>query len=337
MFLKELTELSGVSGNEFEVRNFIKKQLKEMNISFNIDKLGNVVAHNKGKQIGKKILLAAHMDEVGLITADIDAKGFIKFKTVGGLDNRVIVSKIVEIGDKKIPGIIGCKPIHLAEESERGKEPKTKDLYIDIGTTSKEETEKIVDIGDYITFKSNYLEFGNNKIKGKALDDRIGCSILLNILRKKIDIDFYVAFTVMEEVGLIGAQTVAYNIEPDLAIILEGTISADLPEVDDHSKVTIIGNGPALSIIDSTTIYKKEMIEFTKKIAKMNNIPLQIRKSSAGGNDAGPIHVNKAGAKVISLSVPCRYIHSPTCVASKDDYLNAEKLVNNLIKNIEVM
>lgn len=337
MFLKKLTELSGVSGNEFEVRNFIKDQLKEMNISFDVDKLGNIIAHNKGKQISKKIMLAAHMDEVGLIVADIESNGFIKFKTVGGFDNRVLVSKVVEIGDKKIPGVIGCKPIHLMEEGEIGKEPKTKDLYIDIGTTAKEETEKKVNIGDYISFKSNYIEFGNNKIKGKALDDRIGCSILLNILRKKINIDFYVTFTVMEEVGLIGAKTVAYNIEPDLAIILEGTISADLPEVDDHSKVTIIGAGPALSIIDSTTIYKKDMIEFTKKIAKINNIPLQIRKSSAGGNDAGPIHVTKTGAKVISLSVPCRYIHSPTCVASKDDYINAEKLVINLIKNIEVI
>jgi putative aminopeptidase FrvX len=330
MFLKELTELSGVSGYEYEVRNYIKNKLKEIDCEYYIDKLGNVIAHNKGRK-NKTIMVAAHMDEVGLIVRQIDSKGLIKFEAVGGIDQRVLNSKVVLVGDNKIPGVIGSKAVHLMSKEERGKSLPIDKLYIDIGTDSKEETEKLVSIGDYVSFKSDYVEFGDNMIKGKALDDRVGCSILLELLSMKLDADFYGVFTVMEEVGLRGAETAAYQLEPDLGIVLEGTVSADMPEVEDYDKTTIIGKGAALSIMDNATVYDIDVVREVAKIAEDNNIQYQYRTSGAGGNDAGAIHKTKKGAKVVAISIPCRYIHSSVSVASKNDYENVLRLTKEVI------
>mgnify|MGYP000925371278 CR=1 FL=1 len=330
MFLKELTELSGVSGYEYEVRNYIKNKLKEIGCEYYIDKLGNVIAHNKGRK-NKTIMVAAHMDEVGLIVRQIDSKGLIKFEAVGGIDQRVLNSKVVLVGDNKIPGVIGSKAVHLMSKEERGKSLPIDKLYIDIGTDSKEETEKLVSIGDYVSFKSDYVEFGDNMIKGKALDDRVGCSILLELLSMKLDADFYGVFTVMEEVGLRGAETAAYQLEPDLGIVLEGTVSADMPEVEDYDKTTIIGKGAALSIMDNATVYDIDVVREVAKIAEDNNIQYQYRTSGAGGNDAGAIHKTKKGAKVVAISIPCRYIHSSVSVASKNDYENVLRLTKEVI------
>lgn len=330
MFLKELTELCGVSGCEYEVRNYIKEKLKEIGCDYYTDRIGNVIAHNKGKK-SKTIMLAAHMDEVGLIVTHIDANGFIKFKAVGGIDPRVLNSKVVLVGENKIPGVIGSKAVHLMSQEERGKTIPIDKLYIDIGTYSKEESEKKVSIGDYVAFKSDYVEFGNDLIKAKALDDRVGCSILLELLSMKLDVDFYGVFTVMEEVGLRGANTAAYVINPDFGIVLEGTVSADMPEIDEHNKSTIIGKGASISIMDSSTIYDIETVRYVEKIARENNIKYQLRKSSSGGNDAGVIHKTKEGAKVVAISVPCRYIHSPVNVACKEDYKSVLELTKAVL------
>ncbi|NLK64823.1 MAG: M42 family metallopeptidase [Tissierellia bacterium] len=318
MFLKELTELSGVSGCEYEVRNYIKSKLTDMGCEFYVDKLGNIIAHNKGRK-NKTIMLAAHMDEVGLIVTNIDSDGFIKFEAVGGIDQRVLNSKPVLVGEKKIPGVIGSKAIHLMSSDEKEKALPIDKMYIDIGTSSKSETEKLVNIGDYVSFKSSYAEFGDNLIKAKALDDRTGCSIILELLSQKLDADFYGVFTVMEEVGLRGAETAAYQLEPDLGLVLEGTVCADMPEVEEHDKSTLIGKGAALSLMDNTTVYDIDLVRSIAKIAEDNNIMYQYRKSAAGGNDAGVIHKTKNGAKAAAISVPCRYIHSPVSVASKKD------------------
>ncbi len=332
MFLKELTELSGVSGCEYEVRNYIKNKLNEIGCDYYTDKLGNVIAHNKGKK-NKTIMVAAHMDEVGLIVSYIDSNGFIKFQAVGGIDHRVLNSKVVEVGENKINGVIGSKAVHLMSAEERGKAVPIDKLYIDIGVNSKEEAEKLVSIGDYVSFKSEYIEFGNNMIKAKSLDDRVGCSAILELLSMKLDVDFYGVFTVMEEVGCRGAYTAAYALEPDLGIILEGTICADMPEVDEHSKATIIGKGAAISLMDYSTVYDIDTVRNVVKTAEDNNIPYQYRKTSSGGNDAGPIHKNKNGAKVIAISVPCRYIHSSVNVASKDDYNSVVALTKAVLSD----
>lgn len=330
MFLKELTELSGVSGCEYEVRNYIKDKLQSIGCEYYIDKLGNVIAHNRGIK-NKTIMVAAHIDEVGLIVTHIDKDGFIKFQAVGGIDPRVLNSKVVLVGENKIPGVIGSKAVHLMTKEERGKSIPIDELYIDIGTYSKLETEKLVSIGDYISFKSDYVEFGDDLIKAKALDDRAGCSVLLELLSMKLDADFYGVFTVMEEVGSRGAQTAAFALEPDYAIVLEGTICADMPEVKEHSKATIIGKGAALSLMDRSTVYDIEEVRKVESIARANGIQYQFRTSSAGGNDAGPIHKTKEGAKAVAISIPCRYIHSPVNVASKNDYNSTVRLTKAVI------
>ncbi len=330
MFLRELTELPGVSGYEYEVRNYIKNKLKEIGCEYYVDKLGNIIAHNTGRK-NKIMMVAAHMDEVGLMVSHIDLDGFIKFQTVGGIDQRVLNSKAVLIGENKIPGVIGSKAVHLMSAEERGKSVPIDKLYIDIGTDSKSETEKLVSIGDYVVFKSDYVEFGEGLIKAKALDDRAGCSALLELLSMKPDADFYGVFTVMEEVGCRGAQTAAFSLGPDYAIVLEGTVCADMPEVKEHSKVTLIGKGAALSLMDSSTIYDIEEVRRVENIARKNNISYQLRESSAGGNDAGAIHKTKEGAKVLAISIPCRYIHSAVNVASINDYNSVVSLAEAVI------
>lgn len=334
MFLKELAELSGVSGNEYEVRNYIKNKLEEIGCNYNIDRLGNIIVHNVGRKGNKTIMLTAHMDEVGFIVTAIDNDGFLKFKKVGDIDNRILIAKAVEVGENKINGVIGSKAIHLKKREERGMAVESEELYIDIGSVSKSDTEKVVNIGDYISFKSDYVEFGESMIKAKAIEGRIGCSLLLSLLKEKLDIDFYIAFTVMEKLGpnldeicSLGAKVASYNVSPDISIVVGGTISADMPKVKEHEKVTTLGCGPVISIMDEKTIYDLELIEHIKEIAETNSIPFQLRKGTSGSNAAGVIHTRRSGSKVAAISVPCRYTNSPVSVANKTDYENAYKLL----------
>lgn len=334
MLLKKLTEASGVSGNEKEVRDIILQEINDYIDDFEIDKIGNIIAHKKGNNKGPKLLIAAHMDEVGLMVSDIKDSGLIKFMTVGGIDKRVLVSKRVSVGKNKIPGVIGAKPIHLQKSSERKNALDLDQLYVDIGTYSKKETEKHIKIGDYITFESKYQEFGDNLIKAKALDDRVGCSLLIELLKSDIEYDLYAAFTVMEEVGLRGAGPVAFKVAPDIAIILEGTTCADLPDTDSHLQATKLGDGPAISLMDRTTYFNKELRNLLVEVANDNKIKFQYRKTSVGGNDSGTIHLSKEGVKTATISVPCRNIHSPVSVMNKKDYDNASKLLYAYIKRL---
>lgn len=331
MLLKKLTEASGVSGNEKEVRDIIISEIEDYVDSIKTDRLGNIIVHKKGRQTSKKLMVAAHMDEVGLMIKDIDSSGLLKFITVGGIDKRILVSKVVQVGKNKIYGVIGAKPIHLQKKEERKNPLEIKELYIDIGAKSKEDAQKYINIGDYVSFYSPYTEFGENQVKAKALDNRVGCSILVNLIKEVKDIDFYGVFTVMEEVGLIGAGPAAFEVEPDIAIILEGTLCYDIPKLDSHKIPTKLGEGPAISLIDRTTVYNKELRDKIVEIADKNNIPYQYRKTSMGGNDSGNIHISKSGSISAAISVPCRYIHSPTSVMSKTDYNNTFKLVKTIL------
>ena len=220
MLLKELTELTGVSGNEDEVREFIKKEALLYATEIKVDSMGNLICYKKGKSSKYKIMLSAHMDEVGFIVTG-HKEGVIKFSPIGGIDERILPGTRVLVGDKKIPGVIGSKPIHLQGREERGNNIKLKEMYIDIGVEKKEELEKLVALGEYIAFYSKYTEFGDGCIKAKALDDRVGCAILLEILKESYQFDLYACFTVQEEVGLRGAGVAAYAVNPDLAIVLE--------------------------------------------------------------------------------------------------------------------
>ncbi|MCF6459741.1 M42 family metallopeptidase [Clostridium sp. Cult3] len=335
MLLKRLTEASGVSGNEKEVRDIILGEIKDFVDDVKVDRLGNIIAYKKGKDNPKKLMITAHMDEVGLMIIDIDDTGLLKFTTVGGIDKRILVSKPVLVGKDKVLGVIGAKPIHLQKREEWQKALEIEQLYIDIGVNSKAEAEKLVSIGDYVAFDSQYIEFGDNLVKAKALDNRVGCSLLIDLVKEIRDINFYAVFTVMEEVGLVGAGPAAFAVEPDLSIILEGTLCYDIPKLDSHLIPTHLNKGPAISLIDRTTLFD---IEFRKKlteIAENNNIPYQFRKSSMGGNDSGKIHTSKEGSITSTISVPCRNIHSPTSVMSKEDYKNTYKLLKAILFEYE--
>lgn len=335
MLLRELTEASGVSGNEKEVRDLIITEIKDYVSSYKVDRIGNIIAHKKGKDNGKKLMITAHMDEVGLIVTEIDNMGLLKFITVGGIDKRILVSKTVLVGKDKILGVIGAKPIHLQKKEERTKALNLDELYIDIGASTKEEAEGKVNVGDYVLFSTEYTEFGDGLIKAKALDNRVGCSLLIDLIKEVEDVDFYAVFTVMEEVGLVGAGPAAYEVDPDIAIILEGTLCYDMPKLDTHLIPTYLDKGPAISLIDRTTIYNKEFRDRIVVIAEENNIPYQFRKTSMGGNDSGKIHIAKEGALTTTISVPCRYIHSPVSVMSRNDYNNTFALLKAILSEFK--
>lgn len=335
MLLKKLTMACGVSGNEDEVRKIIIEDIKDYADEIKIDRLGNLIAIKKGKEGYPKVMLAAHMDEVGLMVKSIDETGFIKFAVVGGMDERILVSKQVLIGKDKIPGVIGAKAIHLQEPEERTIPLKTKQLYIDIGASSKEAAEKVVKKGDYVAFNSDYVEFGKNLIKAKALDDRAGCAVLADLLKEEYDVDLYAVFTVQEELGLRGATVAAYNADPNFAIVFEGTLCSDVTEVPKAYHITKLGKGPAISLMDSRTIFSKELNKRIYETAVENNIDIQYRQPSRGGNDAGAIHITKEGVPCAALSMPCRYIHSPSSIMSLDDFEGCKKTIKLFLKGIK--
>ncbi|SCZ01292.1 M42 family metallopeptidase [Alkaliphilus peptidifermentans] len=334
MLLEKLTGALSLSGNEKAVRNIVLEEIKGYVDEIKVDRMGNVIAVKKGTEEGTNIALVAHMDEVGLMVKGIDKNGLLKFAAVGGIDARILVSKPVIIGENKIPGVIGSKAVHMQKPDERKKALSIDDLYIDIGSKDKKETEKEIAVGDFIYFDSDFVEFGKNRIKAKSLDDRVGCAIIIDILKQPQPVTVTGIFTVQEEIGLRGAEVAANQVDVDLAIIIEGTTCSDVSEVDPHSQVTALDAGPAISIMDRTSIYNRRYIDLMIEVAKKNNIPWQYRKSSFGGNDAGRFHTAKGGTPCVSIAVPCRYIHSPVSVLSKDDYNNTQAL---LIKFIEKM
>ncbi len=336
MFLKNLTEKAGVSGNEKEVRDYIISEIKDFVDDIYTDRIGNLIVFKKGKNKGtKRIMITAHMDEVGLMVKEIDSAGLIKFIPVGGIDPRVLVSKTVQVGKDKIIGVIGAKPIHLQKKNEWSKVLGIDELYVDIGAKDKEDAEKKVSVGDYISFYTLYEEIGDNMIKAKALDNRVGCSILMELIKSDVDVDFYGVFTVMEEVGLIGAGPAAFKVEPDIAVILEGTVCYEMPDLESHLIPTKVGEGPAISLADRTTIYDKKLRERVVEVAKKNDIKWQYRKTAMGGNDSGKIHTTKSGCSTVTLSVPTRYIHSPVSIISKSDYKSTYDLLNAILPEID--
>jgi Cellulase M and related proteins len=333
MLLKTLSELNGTSGDENSIRNFLYKEIKPYVEKVTIDKLGNLIAVKNHAFSGPKVLISAHMDEVALMIISINNEGFLKFKPVGGIDARILVSKTVRIGEN-IVGVIGSKAIHLQKLPERQKALTFEQLYIDIGAQSKEEASKKVKIGDYAYFISTCEPFGEGLYKGKAFDDRVGCAILVELLKQDYKFPLVAAFTVQEEVGLRGAKVAAYHIEPDFAIVVEGTVAADVMDKDEEEWITELGKGPACSILDRTTLYSPRLVQYVSELAHKKKIPFQLRRGSSGGNDAGRIHLTRTGIPTISLSVPCRYIHSYVSVISKKDYEECYNLVFALLNNL---
>lgn len=330
--LDKLCSLPGPSGFEGDVRELIKGEVAPYVDEIKVDRLGNIIVHKKGK--GKKVLIDAHMDEVGFIVTGLNEDGTLKFRALGGINEKIIPSKVVLIGKDKIPGVIGGKPIHLQGKDEREKGLSYKDCCIDIGANSREEAKKYIKMGDYVVFDMEYDSFGEGLIKGKAFDDRIGCLILMEILKENYDIDLYGTFNIQEEVGERGTFISALNVKADLGIALEGTICADMPTVPKHLSATEVGKGPAISIMDLTSIFDQDIARDIMAIGDEKNISYQRRKAIAGGNDAGAIHTVGEGAKIATISVPCRYIHSSVSVASKEDFKNAVLLLKEYLKSL---
>lgn len=330
MLIKELTELNGVSGNEDEVRKFIKTEAENYADEITEDSMGNLICYKKGLSKKYRVMLSAHMDEVGFMVTGYEDSA-LKFASIGGIDERILPGKRVLVGDKKIPGVIGSKPIHLQERDERGNNIKLKNMYIDIGAEKNEEAERLAPLGEFIAFHSPYTEFGDGCIKAKALDDRVGCAILLEILKETYPFDLYVCFTVQEEIGLRGAGVAAFSVNPDIAIVVEGTTCSDVPGASKHEYSTELGQGAALTVMDRTSYPNKKLVEFMYKTAENQNIPVQYKQTTTGGNDAGKIQLTRDGVITASVSVPCRYIHSPVSVMKRQDYESCLMLVKAVL------
>ncbi len=334
MYLKELCELDGVSGQEGAVRGFIKDKIKDYADSITIDSIGNIIALKKGRSSDKKIMLSSHTDEIGFIISAITEKGFLEFKTVGGIDTRVMISKRVRVGKDKLSGVIGMKAIHLQKKSEREAVPEVSSLYIDIGAKDKAEAKKYVSLGDYAVFDTDFEELGDC-VKAKAIDDRAGCAILLELIKEKPWYDTYFCFTSQEEVGLRGAKIAAAKVKPDIALVIEATTASDVSEVSQKDYVTRLGKGAAVSFADRSTIVNEAFYKKLLAVAEEENIPVQTKQALAGGNDAGAIHLAVGGIRTASLSVPTRYIHSPCSVADRQDIDAVYKLAKAFLKQID--
>ena len=322
MLLRKLSELNGVSGNEKEVRDFIINKIKDYVDDIKIDRLGNIIVYKKGLiENGTKIVVSAHMDEVGLMINKIDSGGLLGFTLVGDIDSRVLISKPVLVGDNKIEGVIGAKPIHLQKKDERKKSLEYNQLYIDIGSSSKEESEKLVNIGDYVSFNSNFINFGDDLVKGKALDNRAGCNILIDTIKRNSDISFYAVFSVMKEIGIFGGEPANYYINPDINIILDSSF-----------KEKSLNNGPIISFMENRTHFSRDLTEKLASIAKDNNIDYQLSGFDCSSSDANKIQTSSNGSKIVRISIPCRYKLSPANVMSTQDINNTEKLLMETLK-----
>jgi endoglucanase len=334
--LETLCTARGISGNEDQVRDLILKEITTYADTIEINPLGSIIAFKKGKDRAKtKLMLNAHMDEVGLIITAVTKEGLLKFATVGGIDRRVLCGKSVTVRGN-LPGVIGAKPIHMLKEEEREKSVPIEDLYIDIGAKDKEEALKYVIPGDIVCFDSIF-DTANGMIKSRALDDRAGCVILIDILKNELPYDMTFVFAVQEEIGMRGAHTAAYAVNPQAAIVVESTTAADIPGVEEEKQVCHVGSGPVLSFMDKGAIYDKDYYNTAFDAAQAIGVPCQIKEAVAGGNDSGAIHVTRGGVRTIAVSLACRYLHSPVGLISQDDFHASEKLVAELANRIAGM
>ncbi len=326
--LKDLCLLDATSGDEKSVRDFIISKIDGF-CDYKTDNLGNLICFKKGKNTpDKKVMVDAHMDEVGLIITSVTNDGFLKFKTVGGIDTSALMFKSVKIGGK-IKGVIGGKPIHLIKAEQRKKLPEQDSLYIDIGVSSKEQALELISLGDRAVVESEFI-VSEKFIKAKAIDDRIGCAVLIKLLQSDSDYDFYATFSVQEEIGIRGAKTATYAINPDSALVLEATTAADIADVSNDKKVCELGKGVAVSFMDKTTVYDKEYYHF----ALNSGIKCQPKCAVAGGNNSGSVHLSREGVRTLAISLPCRYIHTDSCVANIDDMKNMFDLSKYMLNGI---
>lgn len=331
--LKKLTDLDGIAGYEDEVREFIENEIKDHVDEMFTDPMGNLYAFKKGaKRREKKLLVSAHMDEVGFLVHSITEDGMLKLSQVGGIDPRVLVGRRMKAGHKKVNGIISIKAIHLTTPEERKVAPSLGSLYVDIGSSSKKQTEEYVRVGDPVYFDSAFVEFGDNRVKAKAIDDRLGCAMMIEIIKGDLEYDTWFGFSVQEEIGIRGARVLGNRVNPDISLVLEGTTAADLPNVAPHAQACAQGKGGVISLIDGKTVYDREIREPILKKADEEGIKWQYKTAGTGANDNGAIHIAKDGCMAFGLSAPLRYIHSAANVLYWPDAEEMFKMAKLFIK-----
>ncbi|MBQ1546076.1 MAG: M42 family peptidase [Clostridia bacterium] len=330
--LKKLCLADGVSSDEGRVREIIISEISGYADSIETDASGNLIVFKKGKvRPEKKVLLSAHMDEVGFIITHINSNGTLGFDEVGGIDRRVIPGKRVHLCKSGLIGVVGIRPVHLTNRGDKEKIPKLLDMSIDIGALNKDDAMKYDLVGDIAAFEGFYEE-NETSIITKALDDRAGCAVLVDMIRSELPYDMYFTFVVQEEVGLRGAKTAAYTVDPDIAVVVETTTAADIPGVDEEKTVCSLGEGAVISFMDRRTIYDRDLYKAAFEAAQRAGVKAQAKQAVAGGNDAGVISAARGGVRTIAVSLPCRYLHSPHTVAYKNDLIAVEKTVTELVR-----
>jgi len=320
--LKKLCEAHGVPGREEAVRELVVSELRGVCDEIRTDALGNVIALKRGSGRGPKVMLAAHMDEIGFLVSHIDEKtGFLRIDPVGGFDPRVLMAQrvIVHTESGDLIGIIGSKPPHILTEEERKKPIELKDLFIDLGLPA-DEVKNRVSIGDFVTLQQDFTEVGN-LVSCKALDDRVGVYVMIEAVKraKKHVCDIYAVATTQEEVGVRGARVSSFNVAPDIGVALDVTVASDVPGVGEHEHVTKLGAGVAIKIKDSLSISNPKLVRTMRQIAEQKKIKYQLEILPRGGTDAGAIQMTREGVAAITLSIPTRYLHSVVEAAHKDD------------------
>ncbi len=323
--LEKYCNIPSPSGSEEKMRQEILSDIKGFATKVEVDNLGNIIAFKKGKKTPKKkIMLDAHMDEIGFMIIGVDEDGLLRFNNLGGIDSKVIFGKRVKIND--IYGVIGGAPVHLLDGDNRKKVQNVDNLRIDIGAKNQEDAMKKVKIGDVATFDTEFLDLGEN-IGARGLDDKVGVAILVDLIKSDLEYDMYFSFSVQEEIGCRGATVTSYSISPDCAITVEATTAADIFGVPQEKTVCVLGGGAALSLMDNGTLYDKNLVHSVLDLAKKNNIPAQLKTAVAGGTNASVIHKSKNGVKTVNIALPTRYIHSAYCVANKSDVTSLKNLV----------
>jgi len=331
--LKTLCDLNGTSGNEAAVRDYILEQIRPYCTTCTVDAMGSVIAFKKGKRTPeKRVMLSAHMDEVGFIITGATEEGYLQFAPVGGINPTVVLGRLaLENGGY---GMVGTVPIHLLHEDAGEKVPSFDELLIDVGAADKQTAEAIAPVGSFAYFSESYIAFGDGKICAKALDDRIGCMLMIQLLQSELEADTWFCFQVQEEVGLRGAACTGSRVQPDRVLVLEATTAADLDGVTGDKRVCVLGDGPVVSFMDGATIYDRTLYRMARETADENGIPSQTKTAIAGGNDAGALQRAGQGSAALAVSLPCRYIHSGASVVQQSDIDAARALLAALLPKL---
>ena len=344
MLLQKLSEAFGVSGQEQEVRDLLYDAVKDEADDIRVDTIGNLVVLKRARKPAPngeviRVMIAAHTDEVGFMVMGIDSDGMLRFAPVGGIDPRVVLDKQVVVGKDRIPGVIGSRPIHLQDRAKPKQVIAFDKLMIDVGASCKGELDDKIKVGDYATFAMTFQELdtspdGLRTVMGKALDDRVGCAMLVELLKEEYTFDLYAVFTVQEEVGLRGARVAAYAIAPQVAFVLETTICDDLPKKKDTTDVTRLGAGPAITIMDRTVVVDNRLVQLLVDTAERESILYQFKGPNIGGTDAGAIHLAQDGVPSAVVSTPCRNLHSMANLMSLNDYDKTLRLMRATLQRL---